>query len=74
MSVNDSQNFIQALCYGLGTALGFSLVLIVFSSLRERLDSHTLPAALQGTPIAFITAGIMSLSFMGFTGLVSSAP
>ncbi|WP_028452346.1 electron transport complex subunit RsxA [Chitinilyticum aquatile] len=62
--------FVESLVFGFGSALGFSLILILFASIRERLEGADIPAAFKGTPIAFITAGLMSLAFMGFAGLV----
>lgn len=70
LNVNESHNFIQSLIYGFGAALGFSLVLILFSGIRERLAVADVPAPFKGASIAMITAGLMSLAFMGFTGLV----
>lgn len=61
--------FIHSLAYGLGTALGFCLVLIIFSGIRERLAQAKVPAPFQGAPIAMMTAGILALGFMGFTGM-----
>lgn len=62
--------FIHSLAYGLGTALGFSLVLVLFASIRERIATSPVPQAFQGAPIALITAGLMALAFMGFSGMV----
>jgi electron transport complex protein RnfA len=62
--------FHSAIFYGLGTAIGFSLVLILFSGMRERLQASDVPTIFQGAPIALITAGIMALAFMGFIGLI----
>ena len=56
--------------YGLCSGLGFALALILFASLRERLELSRIPKAFQGTSIALITAGILALAFMGFSGLV----
>lgn len=64
------QTFIEALFTGLGTALGFSLVLILFSAIRERLLSCDIPLPFKGSAIAMITAGLLSIAFMGFTGMV----
>lgn len=61
---------IQALFHGLGTALGFSLVLIIFSAMRERLALCDIPIPFKGAAIAMISAGILSIAFMGFTGMV----
>ena len=58
--------------YGFGAALGFSLVLVLFAALRERIAVADVPEPFQGSAIALVTAGIMSLAFMGFAGLVSA--
>jgi electron transport complex protein RnfA len=56
--------------YGFGAAAGFSLVLILFSAMRERLAVADIPGPFQGSAIGMVTAGLMSLAFMGFAGLV----
>ena len=56
--------------YGFGAAVGFSFVLVLFSGIRERIESADVPKIFQGVPIALITAGLMSMAFMGFIGLV----
>ena len=70
--LNQQQGFgfLESAVYGFGAALGFSLVLILFSSIRERIALADIPTPFRGMPIALITAGLMSLGFMGFTGLV----
>jgi electron transport complex protein RnfA len=55
--------------YGFGAAIGFSFVLVLFSTIRERLEGADVPLVFQGVPIALITAGLMSMAFMGFIGL-----
>lgn len=70
LNVQAQHNFIQSLLFGFGGALGFSMVLILFAGLRERLDGADIPVAFRGTSIAMITAGLMSLAFMGFAGMV----
>nr|MBV6629843.1 electron transport complex subunit RsxA [Oceanococcus sp. HetDA_MAG_MS8] len=69
LQARQELSFSEAVFYGFGAAVGFSLVLVVFSSLRERLAAANIPAPFQGAPIALITAGIMSLAFLGFAGL-----
>lgn len=64
------RTFMESALYGFGAALGFSLVLILFSAMRERLAAADVPAPFQGAAIGMITAGFMSLAFMGFSGLV----
>ncbi|MDO2949339.1 electron transport complex subunit RsxA [Aeromonas simiae] len=70
LNVNSNHDFIQSVLYGFGAALGFSLVLVLFAAMRERLVAADVPAPFRGVSIAMITAGLMSLAFMGFTGLI----
>jgi Na+-translocating ferredoxin:NAD+ oxidoreductase subunit A len=70
LNVQSNHNFIESLLFGLGGAIGFSMVLIMFASLRERLDAADIPGPFKGSAIAMVTAGLMSLAFMGFAGLV----
>ena len=67
--IQEQMNFIESLLYGAGSALGFTLVIVLFAGLRERLMRSEVPSAFAGAPIAFIVAGLLSLAFMGFTGL-----
>ncbi|CAN4267852.1 RnfA Predicted NADH,ubiquinone oxidoreductase, subunit RnfA [Methylophilaceae bacterium] len=69
LNAQASHSFIESLFFGLGGALGFSLVLILFASIRERLEAADVPMALKGSAIAMVTAALMSLAFMGFAGL-----
>ena len=62
-------SFAESLVFGFGSALGFSLILILFGAMRERLEGADIPAAFQGNAIALVTAALMSLAFMGFGGL-----
>ena len=62
--------FINALLTGVGSGLGFALVLVLFAAMRERIHVADVPKAFRGSAIAMVTAGLMSLSFMGFAGLV----
>jgi len=71
LNTNESHNFIDSIVYGFGAAAGFSLVLILFSAMRERLAASDIPLPFKGTSIAMITAGLMSLAFTGFSGLTS---
>lgn len=70
LSVGQGHSFVESLLFGLGSALGFSFVLILFSAIRERLEGADVPETFKGTAIAFVTAGLMSLAFMGFSGFV----
>ncbi|GGI84723.1 electron transport complex subunit A [Shewanella hanedai] len=71
LNINEKHGFIESAIYGFGAAVGFSLVLILFSAMRERLAVADVPQPFKGGAIAMITAGLMSLAFMGFTGLVN---
>lgn len=70
LNIKNDHTFIESAVYGFGAAVGFSLVLVLFAALRERLAVADVPAPFKGASIAMITAGLMSLAFMGFTGLV----
>jgi len=70
LNVNKDHNFVESIVYGFGAALGFSLVLILFAAIRERIAVADVPKPFQGAAISLITAGLMSLAFMGFSGLV----
>ncbi len=70
LNVREQNSFLESAVYGFGAAVGFSLVMILFASIRERIAVADVPAAFQGAPIGLITAGLMSLAFMGFSGLV----
>ncbi|MES9968396.1 MAG: electron transport complex subunit RsxA [Candidatus Thiodiazotropha sp.] len=69
LNVQQENGFFESLLYGFGSALGFTLVLVMFAGLRERLALANVPAAFDGAPIAYVVAGLMSLAFMGFAGL-----
>ncbi|MDR2877040.1 MAG: electron transport complex subunit RsxA [Chromatiales bacterium] len=68
--VNQDLNFIKAALYGFGASVGFSMVLIMFASMRERITVADVPVAFRGPAIALVTASLMSLTFMGFSGLI----
>ena len=70
LNVQHQHSFLQSAVYGFGAAVGFSLVMILFASIRERIAVADVPEAFKGSAIALITAGLMSLAFMGFTGLI----
>ncbi len=70
LNINQQHNFIESALYGFGAAAGFSLVLVLFSAMRERLNVADVPGPFRGSAIGMITAGLMSLAFMGFAGLV----
>ena len=64
-------NLLQSVVYTIATALGFVLALVIFAGIRERLELYEIPEAMKGAPIALVTAGLLSLAFMGFTGLIA---
>lgn len=70
LNVQIQHNLLQSAFYGFGAAVGFSLVLVLFAAIRERITSANVPIPFQGPAIALITAGIMSMAFIGFSGLV----
>ncbi len=71
LNVQEDHGLVESALYGFGAAVGFSLVLVLFAAIRERLAAADVPEPFQGSAIALITAGLMSLAFMGFSGLVA---
>ncbi len=69
LNIRHSRTFFDSIIYGLGAALGFSLMLIVFAAIREKQEHKDIPLPFQGAAINMITAGLISLAFMGFTGM-----
>jgi len=69
LNVSLRHNFLESLLFGFGSAVGFTLALVLFAGIRERLEAADVPVHFRGTAIAMITAGLMSLAFMGFAGL-----
>ena len=70
INVQEQNSFFESVIYGFGAALGFSLVLVLFAALRERINVADVPAPFRGSAIGLVTAGLMSLAFMGLAGLV----
>jgi len=70
LNVQKDNDLIDSFLYGFGASVGFSLVLILFAAMRERINVADVPAPFKGAAIAMITAGLMSMAFMGFSGLV----
>ncbi|MCP5138384.1 MAG: electron transport complex subunit RsxA [Chromatiales bacterium] len=70
LNAGTADSLAAALAMGLGAGLGFALVMLLFASLRERLESAEVPQAFRGPAIALVTAGMMSLAFLGFAGLI----
>lgn len=71
LNIQRENSFVESLLYGFGAAVGFSLVLVLFAALRERINVADVPGPFRGSAIGMVTAGLMSLAFMGFTGLVT---
>ncbi len=69
LNVEKEYNFAFSLLYGVTAGLGFTLAIILMAGIRERLDERFIPKAFRGFPTALITAGLMALAFMGFSGL-----
>ena len=69
LNVQNDYNFIESVVYGITGGVGFLLAIVLFSSIRERLEFADPPKAFQGFPIALVAAGLMALCFMGFQGL-----
>ena len=68
--VQKEFNLLESFVYAVGTALGFALALVIFAGIRERLAVNGVPKSFKGVPIALVTAGILAMAFMGFSGLV----
>ena len=70
LMIQKEFNLLQSFTYSVSTAIGFAMALVLFAGIRERLDLDGVPAAMKGNPIALITAAILAMAFMGFSGLV----
>jgi electron transport complex protein RnfA len=70
LNIQKDYTFLQSVVFSLGAGLGFTLAMVLFAGLRERIDLCPVPKSFQGTAIALVTAGLLSLAFMGFAGLV----
>lgn len=70
LNVQQAHTLLESMLYGFGAAVGFSLVLILFAAMRERMVAADIPKPFQGASISLVTAGLMSLAFMGFSGLI----
>jgi electron transport complex protein RnfA len=71
LNVKEQHNLLQSALYGFGAAAGFGLVLVMFAAMRERLAFADVPVHFRGAPIGLVTAGLMALAFMGFSGLAN---
>ncbi|HQI44318.1 MAG TPA: Rnf-Nqr domain containing protein, partial [Dysgonamonadaceae bacterium] len=67
--IQKDYNLLESIIYAVSTAIGYAMALIIFSSIREQLTLTKIPKAMQGVPIALITAGILAMAFMGFSGI-----
>lgn len=72
LNIQQSHGLAVSTLYGFGSSVGFTLVLVIFAGMRERMAQMSVPATFAGTPIAFISGGLLGLAFMGFAGLVHS--
>ena len=70
LNIQANHNFMESLLFGFGGALGFTLVMVLFAGIRERLEGADVPGIFRGSAIAMVTGGLMSIAFMGFSGLV----
>lgn len=70
LNVNDAYTLVQSIVHGFAAAVGFGLAIVVFAGIRERLEMADIPKSLEGFPIALIVAGLLSISFFGFQGLL----
>ena len=70
LTISKNFNLLEGIVFAIANAAGFGLAMIIFSGLREHLDLMEMPKGMKGVPIALITAGILSLAFMGFSGMV----
>ena len=72
LNIQSGYNFIETVCNGIAGALGFTLAIVLFAGIRERLELSDIPKPLNGFPIALITAGLMAIAFLGFSGMLTA--
>lgn len=70
LMIQKEFTLLQSITYSVATAIGFGLALVLFAGIRERLDFEDMPKSMKGVPVALVTAGILAMAFMGFSGLV----
>jgi electron transport complex protein RnfA len=68
--IRNEYNLIESIVYAVSTAIGFAVALIIFAGIREQLEMTSIPEGMKGAPIALVTAGLLAMSFMGFSGIV----
>ena len=71
LNINRDHGFLDSILYGFGAGVGFSMVLVLFAAMRERIALVDVPGPFQGSAVGMMTAGLMALAFLGFSGLVS---
>ncbi len=71
LNIQNGYNFIESVAFGVAGALGFTLAIILFAGVRDKLRISAIPEAMQGFPIALVTAGLMSIAFLGFSGMLN---
>lgn len=69
-NVTAEYNFLQSVVNGIGTAIGFTIAIIILAGVREKIEDNDIPVPFQGMPIVMLTAGLMAIAFMGFSGLI----
>lgn len=70
LNINSSYNLLETLVNGIGAAIGFTLAIVLFAGIRERMETNDIPKPFDGFPIALVTASLMSIAFLGFQGLI----
>ena len=70
LNVQNSYSILQGVVYGLGTAIGFTIAIVILAGIREKIEDNDISPALQGMPIVLVTAGLMAIAFSGFAGLI----
>ena len=70
LNIQENHDFVESMLYGFGGAVGFGMVLALFAAMRERLEGAAVPGPFKGSAIAMVTAGLLSVAFMGFSGLI----
>ena len=69
-NVQEGYNFIESVVNGIGISVGFTIAIVLLSGIREKIEHNDVPHSFQGSPIVLITAGLMSIAFFGFSGLI----